>query len=80
MALHIVPGDPNSAANAFIDLKNELVKETAVREVAEIKVKTLTRAIGDLKISANRFVAQIPSLEVKVNHLDNKVIDGLNEL
>jgi hypothetical protein len=80
MALDIVPGDPNSAANAFIDLKNELVKETAVREVAEIKVKTLTRAIGDLKISANRFVAQIPSLEVKVNHLDNKVIDGLNEL
>jgi hypothetical protein len=80
MALDIVPGDPNSAANAFIDLKKELVKETAVREVAEIKVKTLTRAIGDLKISANRFVAQIPSLEVKVNHLDNKVIDGLNEL
>jgi hypothetical protein len=80
MALDIVPGDPNSAANAFIDLKNEFVKETAAREVAEIKVKTLTRAIGDLKISANRFVAQIPSLEVKVNHLDNKVIDGLNEL
>jgi hypothetical protein len=33
-----------------------------------------------LKILADRFIAQIPDLEEKVKHLDNKVIDGLNEL
>jgi hypothetical protein len=33
-----------------------------------------------LKISADIFAAQIPFLEEKVKHLDNKVIDGRNEL
>jgi hypothetical protein len=33
-----------------------------------------------LKISANRFTTQIPAVEEKVKHLDNKVLNGLNEL
>jgi hypothetical protein len=33
-----------------------------------------------LKISADRFVGQIPTLEDKVKHLENKVVDGLNEV
>jgi predicted nucleic acid-binding Zn-ribbon protein len=40
----------------------------------------LTRAVKDLKISADKFAAQIPDLEEKVKHLENKVIDGLNEI
>jgi hypothetical protein len=40
----------------------------------------LTQAVKDLKISADRFIAQIPTLEDKVKHLENKVVDGLNEV
>jgi hypothetical protein len=32
-----------------------------------------------LKISADKFVAQIPTLKDKVKHLENKVVDGLND-
>jgi hypothetical protein len=40
----------------------------------------LTWAVKDLKISANRFAAQIPTLEDKVKHLEDKMVDGLNEV
>jgi hypothetical protein len=40
----------------------------------------LTRAVKDLKISSDRFTAQIPTLEDKVKHFENKVVDGLNEV
>jgi VIT1/CCC1 family predicted Fe2+/Mn2+ transporter len=80
MALGVVPGDPDSATKAFIALKEELVKEKAARQIARAEVETLTRTVGDLKILANRFAAQISVLKDKVMHLDNKVIDGLNEL
>jgi hypothetical protein len=33
-----------------------------------------------LKISADKFVAQIPTLKDKVKHLENKVVDGLNDV
>jgi hypothetical protein len=33
-----------------------------------------------LKISANKFAARIPTLEDQVKHLENKVVDGLNEI
>jgi hypothetical protein len=36
--------------------------------------------VGDLKILADRFATQILILEEKVKHLDNKVLDGLNEI
>jgi hypothetical protein len=40
----------------------------------------LTQTVKDLKISTDRFAAQIPTVEDKVKHLENKVVDGLNEV
>jgi outer membrane murein-binding lipoprotein Lpp len=40
----------------------------------------LTQEVRDLKISADRFATQISTLEDKVKHLENKVVDGLNEI
>jgi exonuclease V gamma subunit len=40
----------------------------------------LTRAVKDLKIFADMFAAQIPTLEDKVKHLENKVVDELSEV
>jgi phage-related tail protein len=80
MALGIIPGDPNSAAKAFADLKTELDKEKIAWKAAQIEVDTLAQAVKDLKISADKFATQIPTLEDKVKHLENKVVDGLNEV
>jgi chromosome segregation ATPase len=80
MALGIVPGDLDSAAKAFANLKAELEREHAAQEAAQTKVDTLTRAIKDLKISLDKFAAQIHILEEKVKHLENKVVDGLNKV
>jgi chromosome segregation ATPase len=80
MALGIVPGDPDSATKAFADLKTELDNEKTVRKAAQIKVDMLARAVKDLKISADKFAAQIPTLGDKVKYLENKVVDGLNEV
>jgi hypothetical protein len=41
----------------------------ATQKVAQIEVDTLTRAVIDLKISTDKFVAQIPTLKDKVNPL-----------
>jgi chromosome segregation ATPase len=80
MALSIVPGDLNLVAKGFADLKAELEKEKAAREIARAKVDTLIWAVKDLKISADKFATQVPILEEKVKHLENKVVDGLNEI
>jgi hypothetical protein len=40
----------------------------------------MTHVVKDLKILADKFAAQIPTLEDKVRHLENKVVDGLNEI
>jgi predicted nucleic acid-binding Zn-ribbon protein len=80
MAQGIVPCDLDSAIKTFIDLKAELEREKAARETTQIEVDTLTRVVKDLKIFADKFTAQIPDLEEKVKHLENKVIDGLNEI
>jgi cell shape-determining protein MreC len=50
-----------------------LTEEKAAREKAQAKVKTLARAVGDLKKTVDKFVAQVPDLE-------EKVLDALNEL
>jgi hypothetical protein len=80
MALGIVPGDPDSVTNAFADLNIELDKEKAARKAARIEVDMLARAVKDLKISADKFATQIPTLEDMVKHLKDKVVDGLNEV
>jgi hypothetical protein len=80
MALSIVPDDPNSATKAFADLKTELESEKATRKAAQIEVDTLGWVVKDLKILADKFAAQIPTLEDKVKYLKNKVVDGLNDV
>jgi chromosome segregation ATPase len=80
MFLAIVPDDLNSATKAIANLKTELDKEKIAWKAAQIEVDMLTWAIKDLKISADKFAAQIPTLEDKVKHLENKVVDGLNEV
>jgi hypothetical protein len=39
----------------------------------------LTRVVEDLQNPADKFTAQIPILEEKVKHLDNKVVNGLTK-
>jgi hypothetical protein len=77
MAPGIVPSDPDSAAKAFVDLKTKLDKEKAAQIVGQIEINVLTRAVKELKISADRFAAQIPTLEDKIKHIENKVVEGL---
>jgi hypothetical protein len=80
MALGVIPGNLDSATKAFIDMKKELDKEKAARIIGQIEIDVLTQAVNDLKVSADRFTAQIPTLEDMVKHLDGKVVGGLNEV
>jgi hypothetical protein len=80
MALGVILGDPDSATKAFADLKVELDKEKVARETTQIEVDTLTRVVKDLNINTNKFAAQIPTFEEKIKHLENRVLDGLNEV
>jgi hypothetical protein len=52
----------------------------AAREKAQVETETLAYAVEDLKKIADRFAIQILALEDKVKHLDNKVLDMLNEV
>jgi hypothetical protein len=61
-------------------MKADLDEQKATRVAAQVKVDVLSWAVKDLKISADRFATQIPTLEDKVKHLENKVVDGLNEV
>jgi hypothetical protein len=61
-------------------MKAELDKIKAAWIIGQVKINLLTRAVKDLKISADRFAAQIPTLEDKVKHLENKVVERLNEI
>jgi phage-related tail protein len=72
MALGVIHGDPDSTVKAFADLKEELDKEKATQETAQTEVNTLSRVIKDLKIFADKFTAQIPTLEEKVKHLETQ--------
>jgi Ni,Fe-hydrogenase III component G len=80
MALGIIPGAPDSASKTFADMKADLDEEKATQLIAQVKVDVLSQAVRDLKISANRFATLIPTLEDKVKHLENKVVDRLNEV
>jgi hypothetical protein len=80
MVLGIIAGDPDSTAKTFIDLKTELDKEKTTQKAAQIEADMLARVVKDLKISTDKFAAQIPALKDQVKHLENKVVDGLNEV
>ncbi len=72
MALGIVPGDLDSAIKTFADLKTELDNEKAAQKAAQNEANMLAWAIKDLKILANKFAAQIPTLEDKVKHMETR--------
>jgi hypothetical protein len=80
LALGMILGAPDSATNAFANLKAELDKEKAARFEAQIEVDVLTRVVKDLTISVDRYATQIPTLKDKINHLEGKVVDGLKEV
>jgi chromosome segregation ATPase len=80
LALGVEPGDQDSAVKYLAALKAELAQGKAAREKAQAENETLARAVDDLKKSADRFATQIPDLEEKIKHLDNKVLHGLTEL
>jgi DNA-directed RNA polymerase specialized sigma54-like protein len=80
MALGIVPDDLDSATKDFADPKVELEKEKAAREMTQDEDDMLTWGVKDIKIFVDKFAAQVPILEEKVKHIENKVIDGLNEV
>jgi hypothetical protein len=80
MALGIVLGDPDSAIKAFVDLKTDLDKEKAAQITGQIEIDVLARAVKDPKISTNRIATQILTLKDKVKHLEDKDVDGLNEV
>jgi hypothetical protein len=80
MALGVILGALGSESKAFTDLKADLDEEIAARVTAQIEADVLSWAVRDLKISANRFATQIPTLEDKVKHLEDKVVEGLNEV
>jgi hypothetical protein len=67
MALGIIPGAPSSEAKAFADFKADLDEEKAARVIAWIEADVLSRAVRDLKISADRFATQMPTLVKKLS-------------
>jgi chromosome segregation ATPase len=77
--LSVEPRDQDSAAKSLTALKSELEEEKAAQEKAQVEVEALAWVVDDLKKSADRFATQIPILEEKVKHLDNKVLDMLND-
>jgi cell division protein FtsB len=79
MTLGVEPCNQDLAAKSLAALMAELAEEKAAQEKGQAKNETLARAVEDLKKTTERFVAQIPVLEEKVKHLDNKVLDMLTK-
>jgi hypothetical protein len=46
----------------------------------QVEANTLSRVVCDLKVSTDKFATQIPTLEDKVKHLEDKVVEGLKEV
>jgi hypothetical protein len=73
MTLGVHPEDKDLAVRYLSSLKSKLAHEKAARKEAQDEVRTLCRTVGDLKKTADKFTAQVPTLE-------EKVLDELNEL
>jgi hypothetical protein len=80
IALGVTPGAQDSETKAFAALKADLDEEKAAQITAQVEADIISWAVWDLKISTNSFATQIPTLEDKVKHLENNVVDGLNEI
>jgi hypothetical protein len=71
LALGVILGSPCSKNQAIADLKVHLDEE---------KADVLSRAVCDPKISADSITTQIPTIEDKVKHLEDKFVEGLKEV
>jgi hypothetical protein len=80
MALGVIPGAPDSEAKTFVDLKVDLEKEKVAQVAAQIEADMISRAFRDLKVFVDRLATQIPILEDKLKYLEDKVVEGLNEV
>jgi hypothetical protein len=80
MTLGVIPGASGSKAKAFANLKVDLDEEKFAWVTAQIEADVLSRVVQDLKIFADGFATQIPTLEDKVKHLEDKVVEGWNEV
>jgi chromosome segregation ATPase len=80
IALSVGHGNQDSAAKSFAARKNQLAEEKTAREKAQANVDTLAWAVEELKNTTDRFTAQVLTLEEKVKHLDNEVLDSLTKL
>jgi predicted nucleic acid-binding Zn-ribbon protein len=78
--LGVEPGEQDSAVKSLVALKNELAEEKLAQEKAQTDTDTLSRAVEELKKIADQLSARVPPLEDQVKHLDNKILDLLNEL
>jgi glutamine synthetase type III len=72
--------DTGSKVATLADLKVDLDGEKAAQIVARVEADVLSWAVRDLKISADRFASQIPTLEDKVKHQEDKVVEGMNKV
>jgi phage-related tail protein len=80
LALGVIPSAPGYEAKALADLKADLDEEKAAWLATQVEADVLSRAVNDLKVSTDRFASQIPTLEVMVKHLEDKVVEGLKEV
>jgi hypothetical protein len=62
------------------DLKVQLDEEKATRVATQVEADVLSQAVRDLKISGDRFATQIPTLQGKIKQVEDKVVEGLNEV
>jgi hypothetical protein len=80
LALGIIPDAPGLEAQPLANLKEDLDEEKATQVVAQVEADIPSQAVYDLKVSADRFATQIPTLEDKVKHQEDKVVAGLKEV
>jgi hypothetical protein len=48
--------------------------------IAQVEADVLSLVVRNMKVSVDRFASQIPTLEDKVKHLEDKVVEGLKEV
>jgi hypothetical protein len=80
LALGVIPSAPGSEAQALAHLKEDRDEEKAAQVTAQVEADVLSCVVHDLKIYADRFTTQIPMLEDKVKHLEDKVVEGVKEV
>jgi hypothetical protein len=80
LAFGVTPGAPGSETQALAILKADLDAEMATWVMDQVEANTLSRVVCDLKVSTDKFATQIPTLEDKVKHLEDKVVEGLKEV